>query len=222
MSKILFSADHHASHANIILYADRPFIKTGDTYIDLDGRVRWASSHTAKLRADEMNEVLINDWNKVVTDSDTVYHMGDFSFGDPFPILHRLNGRIVLIPGNHDKSVLDYCYKNQDQDKIRVMGGLPVRGDKVFTIGEIQVFGQTISMSHFALRVWNKSHHGAINLYGHSHGSLPESEDCLQMDIGVDAHHNRFGNYSPFTLDEVLGIISKRKFVPIDHHRVDE
>jgi calcineurin-like phosphoesterase family protein len=221
MGNVLCTADGHLLHGNIILYANRPFLKPGDTYND-HGKIRWTSKNISNLRAEEMTECLINDWNKVVTDNDTVYHAGDFSFGDPTNILRRLNGQIVLIPGNHDKHILDYCYNHRNSDKIRVMGGLPVRGDKVFTIGEIVVDGIQISISHFAQRVWNKSHFGAIHVYGHSHGSLPESDDSLSMDIGVDAHYKRFGNYSPFTIKEIMSVMAKRKFVAIDHHRCDE
>jgi len=221
MSNTFCSADSHHLHANIILYANRPFLKSGDTYRD-GGKIRWTSKYIAQQRAEEMTECLIEDWNKIVSDGDTTYHLGDFSFAEPSNILRRLNGQIILIPGNHDKQILEYCYKHPNSDKIRVMGGLPVRGDKVFTIGEIVVDGVHMSLSHFAMRVWNKSHYGALNLYGHSHGSLPESEDSLSMDIGVDAHYKRFGNYSPFSMKEIMSVMSKRKFVPIDHHGSDE
>jgi len=53
-----------------------------------------------------MNEDLIEKWNSVVEPEDVVYHLGDFGFlnskeYDEF--LNRLNGRIVLFSGNHDK-----------------------------------------------------------------------------------------------------------------------
>lgn len=222
MGKILITSDTHHLHGNIVLYANRPFLKPGDTFRDNNGRIRWTSKHISTLRGEEMTEQLIKDWNNVATNDDTIYHAGDFSFGDPTNILRRLNGHIILIPGNHDKHILDYCYNNQRSDKIRVMGGLPARGDKIFTIGEIEVDGQIFSISHFAMRVWNKSHYRAINLFGHSHTSLPESDDSLSMDIGVDAHYKRFGNFSPFTIEEIMSVMKKRKFVPIDHHRNSE
>jgi hypothetical protein len=34
-------------------------------------------------------------------------------------------------------------------------------------------FGQPIVLCHYAMRVWNRSHHGAWHLYGHSRGNLP-------------------------------------------------
>ena len=52
-----------------------------------------------------MEEVLVNNWNNVVTNEDHVYHLGDFCWGKTdewIRILKRLNGNIHIIKGNHD------------------------------------------------------------------------------------------------------------------------
>lgn len=53
----------------------------------------------------EADEIMIQRWNEVVKPNDRIYHLGDVVFnrnkGDL--ILPRLNGRKVLIKGNHDK-----------------------------------------------------------------------------------------------------------------------
>lgn len=79
---IFFTSDTHFHHANIIKLSHRPFKDVHD-----------------------MNEQLIANWNKVVTDKDTVFHLGDFAFGgnDAWDsILSQLNGKIYLILGNHE------------------------------------------------------------------------------------------------------------------------
>lgn len=51
-----------------------------------------------------MNEVLVNNWNKVVSPDDTVYCLGDFSMAAR-PVetfTPRLMGKKYLVPGNHD------------------------------------------------------------------------------------------------------------------------
>ncbi len=50
---------------------------------------------------------------------------------------------------------------------------------------EISVNGQPIVLCHYAMRVSNRSHHGAWHLYGHSHGNLPEGPTSLSMDVGI-------------------------------------
>ena len=79
-----FTSDHHFNHSNILTYCARP----------------WAT-------VEEMNEGLIKNWNETVGSYDTVYHLGDFAMGNRklIPeILSRLNGRIILVRGNHDFS----------------------------------------------------------------------------------------------------------------------
>ena len=55
---------------------------------------------------EEMNEYMISQWNGRVRRNDEVVCLGDLSIGRPMEtnrILERLNGRIFMIRGNHDK-----------------------------------------------------------------------------------------------------------------------
>jgi len=83
MSTIWFTSDHHFSHKNIIKYEDRPF---GNTW--------------------HMNTEMTKRWNEVVKPEDTVYYLGDFTFGkreDVAILSTALNGVKTLIRGNHDR-----------------------------------------------------------------------------------------------------------------------
>lgn len=52
---------------------------------------------------DQMHEDLVANWNKVVSPNDKVYHLGDVAIARRgLAQLERLNGRKVLIRGNHD------------------------------------------------------------------------------------------------------------------------
>ena len=54
---------------------------------------------------EEHDEFLIDNWNKVVSPTDKIYHLGDVGFYNVSKLLEvmsRLNGRKVLIKGNHD------------------------------------------------------------------------------------------------------------------------
>jgi len=51
-----------------------------------------------------MNKGLIDNWNSVVSPKDTVFHLGDFSFGPMGQYIDQLNGNIILIRGNHDRT----------------------------------------------------------------------------------------------------------------------
>ena len=159
---------------------------------------------------EEMNEALIDGWNSVVGRNETVYHLGDITMGrrTEFPaILERLHGDITLVPGNHDQfrtiKLIEKRYNHRP---------LPLR--------EIKVEGQRIVMCHFAMRIWNRSHHGSWHLYGHSHGNLEANPWGRSMDVGVDANAARGFGYRPISFEEVREVMNSRqvKLLEGDHH----
>jgi len=77
------TADTHFYHDNIINYCGRPFINVN-----------------------QMNKVLLKNWNDTVGKDDVVFFVGDFSFGDRDTInklLRKLKGNKIFIKGNHDR-----------------------------------------------------------------------------------------------------------------------
>lgn len=179
-TKIYFTADTHFGHANIIQYTNRPFDGVG-----------------------QMDDVLIANWNHVVGPNDHVYHLGDFALSNVTHcsrILNRLNGKIFLIKGNHEKTALaceDHFEWVKDYHELHVPHPNG-KGGK-----------QMIVLSHYAMRVWNASHKGSWQLYGHSHGTLPDDPNLLAFDAGVDCH-----GYSPISLHQVGKIMEKKTWTP--------
>ncbi len=147
---------------------------------------------------EEMDEVMIKRWNAVVTENDVVYHLGDFAWTDHTPYLRQLNGQKHLILGNHD-------YDNR-VDKAK--GWHSVERYRELKIGD-----DNLVLFHYAMRVWNKSHHGSISLYGHSHGNLLGDDQSL--DVGVDCWM-----FAPITLEQIKNRLSyqPKRFEP-DHHK---
>ena len=121
------------------------------------------------------DECLISIWNAYVNRKDEVYHLGDFCFGSHEVVRqlrHRLNGKIHLILGNHDKA-----------NRIQNVDGLFT---SVNTLTDISIEKNTVVLCHYAMRTWRKSHFNSWQLYGHSHGGLtPRGK---QHDVGVDAN----------------------------------
>lgn len=85
MKDIYIISDTHFGHSNILKFLD----SKGETF-------RKFSS------LEEMDETMIENWNKTVRPQDLVYHMGDVYFGEGYKHLWRLNGHKRLIVGNHD------------------------------------------------------------------------------------------------------------------------
>lgn len=171
---IWFTADTHFGHANIIRYAKRPFSSV-----------------------EQMDEAMIHSWNDRVKPGDTIYHLGDFAFGDHNKYLPRLNGGKILIEGNHDPK------------RLKKAKGWAA----IHKMLEVMVDMKHIVLCHYALRVWNRSHQGSLHFYGHSHGGLPgDNQSC---DVGVDCW-----GYRPITLSEAKErlVLSPIRGHP-DHHQ---
>jgi calcineurin-like phosphoesterase family protein len=182
-----FTSDEHYYHKNICRFANRPFDSI-----------------------EQMNRILIENHNAVVGPDDHVYHLGDFAFAQIDKIesiLHQLSGTHYFIRGNHDKEIL----RNIDRllDK-----GLFAYWDKD---DEINIEGQFIILHHYGKRVWNKSHHGSWQLFGHSHGNLPPYGKSV--DVGVDSAWVT-GNkeYRPFSFKEIKRFMDKQVPEKPDHH----
>lgn len=149
----------------------------------------------------EMNKKMIEYWNAKVPVDGIVWHDGDFALGnlqDAIDVRNALHGEINIIWGNHDQNAkkMDKMWATTQYYKELKVPGYPM-----------------IVLSHYAMRVWNKAHHGSWQLYGHSHGTLPDNPNARSFDIGVDCH-----NYSPLHIDEVAAIMANKTFVPVDHH----
>lgn len=126
-----------------------------------------------------MNETIINNWNSTVTNSDTVWHLGDFAMAGRDvqqlkKLIERLNGKINLIIGSHEKSAIQ----------------LKSLFESVQMCKTIMVKHQKIFMAHHCHKVWDTSHYGTWHLFGHSHGKLDSyaAKEGKLLDVGVDTH----------------------------------
>ncbi len=78
-----------------------------DTHFGHAGVCQFLNDDGTKLRpwdtAEQMDAAMIELWNSVVKPDDKVYHLGDVVINrKALPTLLKLNGRKVLIKGNHD------------------------------------------------------------------------------------------------------------------------
>ena len=131
----------------------------------------------------EMDAELVARWNSVVQPDDNVWVIGDFAFRGtkgPGEYLLRLKGQKHLVIGNHDSAAT-----------CAAPGWASVQ-----QMAEITVEHQRLILCHYSMRVWPRSHHGALMLYGHSHGQLPG--DRQSLDVGVDCW-----GYRPVSLTEI-------------------
>ena len=176
-----FTSDTHFKQANIIRFCNRPF-----------------------KDVEQMNDVMIANWNSVIGKDDTVFHLGDFCLGGAAEwtkILDRLNGKIYLIMGNHD-------LKNIRQ-------GFISRFEHVAMQMRIEIGKKRIYLCHYPFLCFEGSYKDDVwQLFGHVHTRRSNSGiDAgrlqylypTQYDVGVDNN-----NFIPVSFGQVKRIIDKQ------------
>lgn len=187
---------------------DNRIVFSSDSHYQHENIIKYSNRPFANV--DEMNTALVNGINKMLPSGGLLYHLGDWSMSSinfAFEFKDRLNKdiEIILLEGNHDENKLkDSRFRSMFKEIHKLL--------------EVKVNGQRMTLCHYALRVWNKSHHKAWCLFGHSHGSLPDDANALSYDIGVDVAYKHFGEFRPFTFQEIADIMSKKTFKSVDHH----
>lgn len=162
-----------------------------------------------------MNDTIIDNINEVVFPGDTLFHLGDFSFGkdrnktnEAAKYLDRIKCKnVILIPGNHDPHYKNGMPRKEFADLFA--GCFPFYRVKTEADDKkIEIF-----LFHYACRVWNKSHYGAWHLFGHSHGYLNVPETSLSYDVGVDSN-----GFRPLNVYDIQRKMETKTFKPINHH----
>jgi calcineurin-like phosphoesterase family protein len=219
--KLFFTADTHYHHKNICRGESRWTNKSGCRNFDT---------------LEEMDQNIIDGINSVVGPNDILFHLGDFSFGEPKDY-KRFRSQLIcqnihLVLGNHDGFII------RNDDDLQSL----FSSTKFYA--EVTYNSQKIIMSHYAMRVWNMSHQGSWMLYGHSHGSLQPSicgelvnhliekkkyadlkmltkgthpdyhANGKSMDVGVDTHPS----FRPYSFDEISKIMKNRQIMHVDNH----
>ncbi len=166
-----YTSDLHFNHTRIIELSHRPFR-------DLP----------------EMHEALIANWNKAVSNGDVTYVLGDLALGkieDLEPLISRLNGLIVLVKGNHDKSarrLKEACWSLKMV--FNSLHQTEYIGDK----------GYKVYMRHFPPSdptTWEKKYGATVFLHGHVHESYSRRGNAIN--VGVDVR-----GFTPQTFEELF------------------
>lgn len=157
--KYFIISDTHFGHANIIKYCNRPFADV-----------------------EQMDKALIKNWNSVVSNSDMVIHLGDVGLGNKQyvkNILSQLNGRKILIKGNHD-NWSDEFYKEAGFEYV---SRYPI------------IWNNFFMLSHAPLQLSETTPY--FNYYGHVHNDEKYRDAATSKCVCVE----RIG-YTPLSLFE--------------------
>lgn len=176
--------------------------------------------------AEEMNQYMINQWNKKVKGNDEVYILGDLSWGNvdqTNDLLEQLHGRLYMIRGNHD------YYLSKARCRLD-------RFEWVRHYEEIHDHKRKVILCHYPIMCYNGQYHFDKNgkpdvymLYGHVHDTLDQrlieqfQDITRQTDkVGFDGNimkipsnmincFCKYSDYTPLTLDEWIKLHEKRR-----------
>lgn len=184
-----FSSDWHLSHNKIIKLAKRPF-----------------------NTVEEMNKRIYNSYIQIMKPGDHFYFLGDMAWDMEaieyfFFKVYKKNHHFFWILGNHDLKFKNKILKMlQYKQNIHIYNGLldiEIKEDKD---------RYPITLCHYPMITWNKSHYGAWQLYGHHHhdysGEYKYVKDhalCMgkQFNVAVDLH-----NFAPLHFERIKNQMS--------------
>lgn len=159
-----------------------------DTHFGHKGVTVFTDKEGKKIRpwtdVEEMDEALVDNWNKVVKPKDRIYHLGDVVINrKALKILDRLAGRKVLVKGNHDLfKIGDYLEYFDD-----------IRGSHIldnFILTHIPVHPNQIAR-------WA---HG--NIHGHLHTNVVTLEDGTPDKRYINVSVEQI-NFTPINFEEI-------------------
>lgn len=200
---IFFTSDWHLGWESTLVYDERPF-----------------------QTPEEQNQDLVKRFNNMVKPEDTTYFLGDMGKPkDLLEVLPQLNGKKILIRGNHDKG-MQSCM-NLGFDLVLEFAS--------FTLGST-----TVTLSHYPLKdihredtedgksvcwhgdykhqAWSQTGRAQVHLHGHIHSPSFKNNSkpiqiertgenfLVQIDVGVKAW-----KYAPFSLKQLESIAAKVK-----------
>ena len=176
-----FYSDPHFDHSNIIEYCNRPFENVL-----------------------EMNECFVQNYNRLIGQDDCVLWLGDAFFkGRPDKyktFLGKMNGRKLLISGNHDQSdgVMAFIgFELVMREAVMNIGGVTCRASHYS-------YDSSRSPDKYKVRRPQKNP-GEILLHGHSH-SKDKITGKQSINVGVDAW-----DFCPAMYDDVSKLVLELK-----------
>lgn len=154
-----------------------------DTHFGSPDVLKFTNKDGSQMRpfyyVSEMDEKMVDNWNRVVRDKDHVWHLGDVGNAS---IIHRLKGIKGLVMGNHDPKSVKYYL-----------------GAGFKKIASYRVYDHML-FSHIPIHPGSMGPFHA-NVHGHTHGN---SYPLPYVNVSVEAI-----NYTPITLEQIkskLGI----------------
>jgi len=142
---------------------------------------------------EEMNRSIIQNWNRVVSNSDIVYHIGNFAWDPKIAqdSISALNGTIRFIEAEHDEAIMFLDEKQM----------LPKDSKVVEQIEVLEDFESTLS--YWPMQAWPKKDLGYYSIIGYSSDKYKSDPKKHIINVCAD-----LWDYTPQDLEKTLGIFN--------------
>lgn len=140
---------------------------------------------------DEMHESLVESWNSTVNKEDVVYVLGNFAW-DPTTaedMLKKLNGTIVIVPGEHDHAVLDLQKRKVLPKNCGVVEPL------------FSTSAEKIAISYWPLNEWPGKSKGWHHFFGFPSKKYKTDHKKKMVNVACD-----FWGFKPKSLNSIVGL----------------
>jgi len=150
---------------------------------------------------EEMDETMIERWNAKVKPMDTVYHLGDVVINQKsLHLVSRLNGRKILIRGNHD------IFKDKQYTDV---GFEQIHG--------VRVFVDKFILSHIPLHPDCVTERFRVNVHGHLHANQVMIDETL-----ISSSHTQPGSYLQPDPRYLCVCVEQTNFTPLHFDEVEQ
>ena len=148
----------------------------------------------------EMNSTILKNMYSVLKKGDILYYLGDLAWSKSayYRAFDELPDGVdfVWVLGNHDKKE----WKQFEH-----------RATQVVDLKEIYIGKNPVTLCHYPMLTWNKSHYNAWMLYGHHHANSHGCNQIKEKSIGKMLNVNcEFNNYMPYSENDIIKIMEKK------------
>lgn len=161
---------------------------TSDTHFSQERTFKYSMRNMYFSSVEEMDRVMVDNWNSVVSSEDIVFHLGDFGIWD---MVKYLNGYITLLEGNYEREGKNGALTPENE---RYFASIMSSSFIKLRTGRIVLVHEPHHIENLGGNIYPNN--PEFYLFGHIHEKQKVKRNGLN--VGVDVH-----NFTPISWDTV-------------------
>ena len=157
---------------------------------------------------EEMEDVIVENFNSILTKRDVLYHLGDFYWNNDMEGIRKFIARLkfkklIFLKGNHDKPLIKYMKQTKDS-RLELYSDLFLKDS-----------GYELHLYHYPVFCYDKKYNNGqlkeykyIGLHGHQHknqnGELMKVKGAVNVNVDMNI-------YMPLNIDDIVEIVKNQE-----------